>query len=250
MEYALITGGTSGIGFEFARKFASENYGIILSSSNKSRLESSKNKIESEFNVPVYIFEHDLGQIGSASALYNNVKSKNIKVSVLINNAGFGLVGSTEEIPFDKDEKLMILNMISVVELCKLFIMDMYKQGKGKILNVSSTGAFQPGPYTSTYFASKSFVLSYSRAIRFEAKKKGVQVCTLCPGATKTNFFINEGTKTQKRAMTSKEVAEFGYKNLMSNKEMFIPGIMNRLVQIFPDKVKISFVANMKKKYL
>lgn len=106
-----------------------------------------------------------------------------------MNNAGFGLVGSTDEIDFKRDESMIILNVISLVELCKLFISDMYRQGNGKILNVSSTGAFQPGPYTSTYFGSKAFVLSYSRAIRYEAKEKGVQVSTLCPGATKTNFF-------------------------------------------------------------
>lgn len=246
MEYVLITGGTSGIGFELARKFAAEAYGIVLVSSNKSRLENAKDKIESEFNVPVYIFDQDLGKVGSPTALYNNVKSNNINISILINNAGFGLAGSTDKIPFNKDEKMMILNVISVVELCKLFIKDMYKEGKGKILNVASTGAFQPGPYTSTYFASKSFVLSYSKAIRYEAKKKGVEVCTLCPGSTKTNFFINEGKTTPKNAMSSTEVAACGYEMLMRNKEICIPGIINKLQLLLPGRMKSYFVAKMK----
>lgn len=246
MEYVLITGGTSGIGFEFARKFAFEGYGIVLASSNKLRLESAKNQLEDEFNVPVYIFDQDLGQIGSACALYDKIHEKNIDISVLINNAGFGLTGGTEEIPLDKDEKMMILNMISVVELCKLFLNDMYKKGKGKILNIASTGAFQPGPYTSTYFASKGFVLSYSRAIRYEAQKKGVDICTLCPGATKTNFFVREGKVTPKNAMPPKKVVEYGYDRLMKNKAVSIPGIVNKLMQMFPEKIKMHYIANMK----
>jgi short-subunit dehydrogenase len=91
-----------------------------------------------------------------------------------VNDAGIGLVGATDKIDFERDERMMILDVINLVELCKLYISDMYRKVNGKILNVSSTGAFQPGPYTSTYFGSKAFILSYSRAIRYEAKKKGV----------------------------------------------------------------------------
>ncbi|KJZ84177.1 MULTISPECIES: SDR family NAD(P)-dependent oxidoreductase [Clostridium] len=247
MEYVLITGGTSGIGYELVKKFAANNYGIVIVSSNRLRLENTKKEIESKFGIPVLIYEEDLGQIGSACAIYDKIHEANINISVLVNNAGFGLLGCSDKISLVEDEKMMILNIISVVELCKLFLGDMYKQGKGKILNISSTGAFQPGPYTSTYFASKEFILSYSKAIRYEAKKKGVQVCILCPGATRTNFFIREGKKTPKSAMSPKKVAEYGYKRLMKNKEISIPGKLNRLMRLFPEKIKMKYVANMKK---
>ena len=246
MKYVLITGGTSGIGFELARNFASDGYGIVIVSSSSERLQKARKKLENEFNIDVLTYQEDLGNIGAAMLLYNRIKEDNINISVLVNNAGFGLVGSTDEIDFKRDESMIILNVISLVELCKLFISDMYRNGNGKILNVSSTGAFQPGPYTSTYFGSKAFVLSYSRAIRYEAKEKGVQVSTLCPGATKTNFFAQEGKETPENAMTAEDVATFAYKRFMKNKEITVSGFVNRITRWFPMKFKMMVVAKMK----
>ena len=163
-----------------------------------------------------------------------------------MNNAGFGLVGATNEIDLKQDEQMIIINTLNLVILTKLFIAEMYKCGQGKILNVASTGAFQPGPYTSTYFASKAFVLSYSRAIRYEAKSKGVQISTLCPGATRTNFFVREGTVTPTNSMTAEKVAQIAFSGLMKNKEIIIPGLKNRLLQLFPTKIKMISVARMK----
>ena len=102
--------------------------------------------------------------------------------------------------------------------------------------------------YTSTYFASKAFVLSYSRAIRYEAKARGVQICILCPGATKTGFFRREGTATPNKAMLPEQVARIAFRGLMKNKEIIIPGLKNRLLQLFPLKIKMLSVARMKKK--
>jgi len=246
MKYVLITGGTSGIGFELARNFASDGYGIVIVSSSSERLQKSRKKLEYEFNIDVFTYQEDLGKINAAMQLYNRIKEDNINISVLVNNAGFGLIGSTDEIDFKRDESMIILNVISLVELCKLFISDMYRKGNGKILNVSSTGAFQPGPYTSTYFGSKAFVLSYSRAIRYEAKEKGVQVSTLCPGATKTNFFAQEGKEAPKNAMTAEDVATFAYKRFMKNKEITVSGFVNRITRCFPMKFKMMVVAKMK----
>ena len=205
-----------------------------------------RQKLEDEFKIKVLTYQQDMGKIGAAIQLYKRIKEDNLNISILVNNAGIGLVGSTDKIDLQRDESMMILNVINLVELCKLYISDMYIHGTGKILNVSSTGAFQPGPYTSTYFASKAFVLSYSRAIRYEAKEKGVQVCTLCPGATKTNFFVQEGTKTPRNAMTAEDVAKFAYKRFMKNKEITIPGLVNRLKNLFPVKFKMIVVAKMK----
>lgn len=246
MKYVLITGGTSGIGFELAKNFARDGCGVVIVSSNSKKLQKAKQKLEDEFKTTVLTYQQDMGKIGAAIQLYNQTKEDNLNISILVNNAGIGLVGPTDKIDLQHDESMMILNIINLVELCKLYISDMYRQGNGKILNVSSTGAFQPGPYTSTYFASKTFVLNYSRAIRYEAKEKGVQVCTLCPGATKTNFFAREGTKTPRSAMTAEEVAGYAYKRFMKNKNITVPGFANRIKNWIPVKLRMMFVAKMK----
>jgi short-subunit dehydrogenase len=247
MENVLITGGTSGIGYALARVFAANRYNLILVSSNDENLKIKQQKLQSEFSVTVRIFKQDLTELKAAENLYHSIQAENIHVDILVNNAGYGLVGATEKIDVYDDEKMMVLNMISLVELCKLFLPHMYEKKHGSILNVSSTGAFQPGPFTSTYFASKAFVLSYSKAIRFEAEKHGVQVCTLCPGATKTNFFVREGTDLPKTSMSAEKVAEYAYKQLMKNKPVFIPGYINRVMQVFPTNIKMLEVAKMKK---
>jgi len=246
MKYVLITGGTGGIGFELAKNFARDGYGIVIVSSNSERLQKARQKLEDEFEIIVLTYKQDMEKIGAAMQLYSQIKEDNLNISILVNNAGIGLVGPTDEIDLQRDESMMILNVINLVELCKLYISDMYRQGNGKILNVSSIGAFQPGPYSSTYFASKAFVLSYSRAIRYEAKEKGVQVCTLCPGATKTNFFVQEGTETPQSAITAEDVARYAYKRFMKNKEITISGFVNRITRWFPVKLKMMAVAKMK----
>lgn len=246
MKYVLITGGTSGIGFELAKNFAGDGYGVIIVSSNSERLQNAKQKLEDEFKGKVLTYQQDLAKTGAARKLYSRVKEDNLSISILVNNAGFGLVGPTEKIDFERDERMMILNVINLVELCKLYISDMYRQGSGKILNVASTGAFEPGPYTSTYFASKAFVLSYTRAVRYEAGKKGVQVCALCPGATKTNFFAQEGTKVPRGAMTAEDAAKFAYKQFMKNKGIIVLGFANRLIKFVPVSLRMMFIAKMK----
>ncbi|MCO7127263.1 SDR family oxidoreductase [Sporolactobacillus shoreicorticis] len=247
MGNVLITGGTSGIGYALARVFAANNYNIIIVSSNDARLKRTQKKLQEEFPITVTIFEQDLSQLKAAERLYNKVQAANIDVDIFVNNAGYGLVGPTEQIGFDDDEKMMILNVLSLVELCKLFLPTMYKKQRGSILNIASTGAFQPGPFTSTYFASKAFVLSYSRAVRFEAQEHGVHVCTLCPGATKTNFFTREGTPLPKSSMSAEQVAEYAYRQLMKNKSVVIPGFINRALQVLPTYIKMVGIAKMKK---
>ncbi|MDR1795468.1 MAG: SDR family oxidoreductase, partial [Erysipelotrichaceae bacterium] len=231
----LITGATSGIGLALAKVFAKKGYNLILVSSSLQRLESTKVLLEKETNVNIHIYETDLSELHAGENLFEAIMADGLTVDILVNNAGFGLVGATEEIDADQDRKMMILNMISVVSLCKCFLPGMVQRGFGKILNIASTGAFQPGPYTATYFASKAFVLSYSKAIRYEAKQKGVQVCTICPGATKTGFFVREGVKTPARTMSAEGVAKYAYNCLKKNKAIGIPGIINRLMQLAPE---------------
>ena len=131
--------------------------------------------------------------------------------------------------------------------LCKLFLRDMYEKGRGKILNVASTGAFQPGPYTSTYFAGKSFIYSYSRAIRQEAAVRGVVVSTLCPGTTRTKFFEKEGLKTPIWAMSAERTAKIAVDGLMRGRGVIVPGIINNVLRLIPSEIKMYFVGVLKK---
>lgn len=246
MGYTLITGGSSGIGFELARTFLKHDHRVIIVASRQDKLTEAQEKLQNEFGREVLIYQQDLAKLGEAAELYRRLKSANLSIEILINNAGIGKIGATEKIDFQDDEKMMILNIINLVELCKLFLAEMYQNKKGKILNVSSMGAFQPGPYTSTYFASKSFVLSYSKAIHYEAKNKGVQISTLCPGTTNTNFFNRDGMETPPFSMSAERVAEYTYSKFFQGKEVIIPGVLNKVIRFLPEKLKSFFVARIK----
>lgn len=225
MKYVLITGGSSGIGYELARIFASNQFGVIIVSGNKDKLQNAKNSLKKDFNVDIRTIEQNLCENGSAQKVYDQIKEMNIDIPILVNNAGVGVVGPIEEVSLQQEENMLMLNILTLVDLTKLFLADMYKKKDGRILNVASTGAFQPGPYTSTYYASKSFVYSFSKAIRYEAIKMGVKVCVLCPGATKTEFFHRAGKSIPKNAMSADKVANIAYKKFMQNKEVIIPGV-------------------------
>ena len=150
-EYVLITGATSGIGYEFAKIFAENKYNLILSGRNIKVLENMKEDMEEKYKIMVYIFEKDLSKKGTAEELYQEIKNNNINVDILINNAGFGYVNEFINEEITKDYEMMNLNMSSLTILTKLCGREMAKRKHGKILNVASTGAYHPGPYTAVY---------------------------------------------------------------------------------------------------
>ncbi|MDR1206690.1 MAG: SDR family NAD(P)-dependent oxidoreductase [Peptococcaceae bacterium] len=242
----LITGSSGGIGFELARSFGKRGCELIINGSHEQRLLSAKERLEKEFARPVTAVVEDLSLPGGAKALHRQVANAGIGVDILVNNAGMGLLAATDEIDFEADESLMRLNMIALVQLCKLYLPEMYRRGSGKILNIASVAAFQPGPYNSTYFASKAFVLSYSRAIRYEARRRGVDVCALCPNSTKTGFFDKEGIRTPPMSAEPQAVAEYAYHKLTRNKAVIVPGLVNNLTRAIPSGVKMRLVAMMK----
>ncbi len=246
MARVLITGGSSGIGFELARSFGNHGHDIIITGVNEERLAGAKTRLEKELERTVGVFAQDLGKPDGAKALYQQIKQAGYEIDIMVNNAGMGLTAPTEEIDFESDDTLMQLNMTALVQLCKLYLPEMYNRGSGKILNVASVAAFQPGPYNATYFASKAFVLSYTRAIRYEAQSRGVQVCVLCPGSTKTPFFEKEGLETPVIADDPEKVAAFAYKMFNRNKAVIVPGLMNQVSRIIPISLRIRLVAMMK----
>lgn len=242
----LITGGSSGIGLELAKKFAADGYMVLLAASGEEKLLAAKKMLEA-YQIPVSIYVLNLAKQGAAKLLYQTVRKDGHRIDVLVNNAGIGTIGATEQIPLEADEDLMVLNMMTPVILTKLFLKDMYKRRSGGILNVCSTGAYQPGPYTASYYASKSFLLSYTKAVRYEAKRYGVSVCALCPGTTDTGFFKRAGSRTPKGAMSAKQVAEYAYKCFLYNREESIPGLSFRLMKLCPEKIKTMVIATVKR---
>ena len=246
-KYALVTGAAGGIGFELARCAAGDGYSLIIVGSNEDRLKTAQKSLESEFPVNVVALVQDLSVPGSAEALYGEVEKRGLDVVCLVNNAGFGTIGPAETIPLDKDERMLTLNVITPTELCKLFLPQMYQKHSGKILNIASTGAFNPGPYTGSYFASKSYVLSYTKALRYEAKSRGVQVSALCPGTTRTRFFEKEGMDTPVWAMSPESVARAGWRGLRAGCGVIVPGMMNKLIRLVPSGIKTFFTSQMKK---
>ena len=248
MKYALVTGATSGIGIAISRVLARKGYGIVMVSSSRHHLMQAEKSMKKRFpKTSIFTIKEDLSQKNSAKHLYSQIKEMGLVIDILINNAGKGLIGTTEKIDITKDEELLYLNMVTPTLLCKMFLKDMYKRKRGSILNVASTAAFQPGPYNSTYFASKAYLYSYSRAIRHEAGIHGVKICTLCPGTTETKFFEKEGIKTPAWAMSAVKVAEYAIDGLEKNKAVIIPGRTNKLFRIIPAEIKLIAVALLKK---
>lgn len=248
MEYALITGATSGIGYALAECFAKDGIGLVLVSSNMKHLKQAKEKLEAKYDTQIAVYEKDLSVPEAADELYPEIKEKSLPISYLVNNAGFGLIGATDTIDLKQDERMLTLNMLAPVKLIKLFLPDMEQRGRGHILNVASVGAFQPGPYNSTYYASKGFLYSYSRAIRVELKDKGIAVSTLCPGTTGTRFFERAGAKTPAFAMSPEKVAQIAYRGMKKGKDVIVPGVVNRLLRPVPVGIKMAAVAKMKRK--
>ncbi len=253
---ALITGASSGLGKEFARIHASKGDNLVLVARSKDKLEALKINLQNQFGVSIIVIVKDLSDQYAPKAIYEELKSRKIHIDYLINNAGFGDFGLFAETDWDKQLEMINLNVTCLTYLTRLFLPEMIHNKFGKILNLASTAAFQPGPTMSVYFATKSFVLSFSEAIANELKGSGVTVTVLCPGATDTGFQTAaslDGSNMFKgnNVATSKEVAEFGYSSMMDGKTVAIHGLMNNLmaqsVRFAPRNV-VTTVARMKLK--
>ena len=230
METVLITGASSGIGREFSRLFAEKGYRLVITARREKNLTELK-EMYPENNIEV--IPCDLGSETGAEYLYNEIKKRNIKVDILINNAGFGLFGEFYETDIEKEKKMIDLNVKALVELSKYFLQEMLERNSGKILNVASIAAFQPGPYMSVYYASKAFVLSFSEALRNEVRNTGVCISVLCPGPVETEFEKSSELSRSKlfsklKPVTAEKVAYAGFRGLMKNRAVIIPGFFNR----------------------
>lgn len=238
MKTVLITGASSGIGAEFARVFAQNSYQLVLVARRKEKLEALANELSEKYKVKTYIFPFDLSQPGAADAVLEYVKGQGITIDTLVNNAGFGDFGPFLETNWEKENQMMQLNMVALTHLTKVFAKEMVEKNiKGAILNVASTAAFQPGPLWAVYFATKAYVLSFTEAIAFEFRNQGIKVTALCPGPTESEFGavanVVSSDLFDSKIPDSRQVAKFGFKQLMKNKTVAVHGFKNRFLALF-----------------
>jgi short-subunit dehydrogenase len=233
---ALITGASLGIGLELAKVFAKNGLDLVLVARSLDRLKSLKQDLQrDDQNCQVTIIEQDLSIAGSGLQIFNELKSKNIEISYLINNAGFGDYGLFQDQKTDRLLSMIDLNVRSLTELTHLFLPKMMERKFGKIMNVASTAAFFPGPLMAVYYATKHFVLSFSEALAQEVKNDGVTVTALCPGPTQSGFMEAAGMNGSRLVNTfvmptSQQVAEYGYRAMMNGQSVAVHGLMNRLL--------------------
>ncbi|WP_055667553.1 SDR family NAD(P)-dependent oxidoreductase [Desnuesiella massiliensis] len=234
-NYVLITGASSGIGKEIAMLFGKNDYNLVLTARRNEALLQIKKELSS-YGIDVKIFSGDLSDIKIIEELKEKIEAWDMKIDILINNAGIGKTDYFLDYDFSKDLEMINLNIMALTYMTKIFAKYMINNGGGKIINVASTGAYQPGPLISVYYATKAYVLSFSEALAFEFKDKGVDIKILCPGATKTEFSNRAGKVDIKNAMEAKEVAVFLYKSLNSKSTVLIPGVFNK-ISIYSSKL-------------
>ncbi len=231
---ALITGTTSGIGYELTKIFAEQGFNLVLVSRNAQKLTMQEDAFKSKYGVSILPVAKDLSDQSAAAEIFTEVRRRAISVDILVNNAGFNESGPFFETGIEQELKMLQVHVMSLTHLTKLFLPGMIKKKYGKILNLGSTGSFAPCPLDAVYCASKAYVLNFSSAIRAELAGTGVSVSTLCPGATNTEFARKanmENTLLFKRfVMEPSQVAEIAYRGLMRNKRIIIPGFYNRLL--------------------
>lgn len=243
-EYVLITGASSGIGYDLAWIFGENNYNLILVARNEKRLNEIKKELNNKLKVDIRIFQCDLACSEDIENLYSKILHENLKVKYLINNAGCGSFGKFDNINIKTDLNLIDVNVRSITHMMKLFIPVIRKTSNGGVLNIASTAAFSPGPYMSVYYASKAYVINLTEALR-EEFKEDIKICALCPGPTKTNFQINskinKNSKVKPILMESRKVAEIAYRDFMKNKGIIVPGYNNKILvtlsKLLPNKL-------------
>ena len=256
MDYrktALITGASSGIGYELTKLFAHDGYNLILVARNHKQLMQVADELKEKHGVSVKVISKDLSMASAPEEIFRELEQEAIEIDALVNNAGFATYGLFSETDLDAELQMMQVNMVTLTHLTKLLLPGMLQKRTGKILNVASTAAFQPGPLMANYYATKAYVLSFSEALADELRGTGVNVTALCPGATESGFQKRANMQDSKlftgKILDAQTVARIGYRGLMTNKTVVIPGLRNKIlvesVRFFPRKIVRRVVRNM-----
>jgi short-subunit dehydrogenase len=231
-RYALITGASSGIGYELAKLFAKDGKNLIIVSRNRDKLDQVKIEIENKYRIRVKILPKDLSDPKASVEIFSELEKEDIDVDILVNNAGFGVYGLFSETDFQEELEMIQLHISSLTHLTKLFLKKMLENKSGRILNVASLIGFLPVPLFSVYAASKAYVLHFSEALANELQGTGVSVTCLCPSPTDTLFNKRGNVENSKSAkgmmIDAATAAEAGYKALKRGKAITVPGIKGK----------------------
>ncbi len=243
---ALVTGATSGIGYELAKTLAEKGHNLVVVSRSKEELEVISESFSRQYGVKVLPIVKDLFEPGAAEELYNELKAKGLVVNILINDAGQGVYGKFAETDLQEELDIIQLNVISLVVLTKLFLKDMVARGDGKILQLASIVSKMPSPLMAVYAGTKAFVYNFSQSLINELKDTGVTLTALLPGATDTDFFHKAGAEDMRLYQDGEladptDVAHDGFEALMSGESKVISGMKNKMqaamANVTPDEV-------------
>ena len=254
---ALVTGASSGIGAELARLHAAKGGDLVLVARRESALNDLKSELEKSYGIKATVIAADLAQPDSAEKIFSVTEAAGIQIDVLINNAGFGGHGKFHERDLTKDQAMMQVNMVSLVNLTHLYLQGMVSRNSGKILHVASTAGFIPGPLQAVYYATKAFVVSFSQAIAQELSDTHVTSTVLCPGAVATGFVKAgdlKGVAAWDNAASPESVAKCGYQamikgNLVKFNQTSLSFLINWIVPFLPRKTVLKMSqSSMEKK--
>ncbi len=249
-KYALITGATSGIGYELAKIFVREQYNLVIVSRDQQALEAKAQEFRKQ-GVEVVSLAKDLFDREQAFSVYDEVRNQGIQIDVLVNDAGQGLYGKFQDTDIQRELDIIELNISSLVILTKCFLKDMVQRNEGRILNLASIASKLPGPWQSVYHGTKAFVLSFSEAIREELRETNITVTALMPGATDTDFFNKADMESSKIVQDESsladpaKVAQDGYDALMSGDDKVVSGFKNKMQVGMSNVMPDSTVAHM-----
>ena len=231
-QTALITGASMGIGESFARALAGRGANLILVARSKDKLDKLAAELTNAHKIRAEVIAEDLTQPKAAERIYQEAQRRGLTADLLINNAGFATYGRLEELPRERQREEITLNCASLVEMTHAFLPAMLSRGRGGVINVASTAAFQPVPYMAVYGATKAFVLSFSEALWAENRHRGVKILALCPGATETPFF--EVVAAPEASLGKREQPEVvvtrALKALEAGRSHLISGVSNYLI--------------------
>jgi uncharacterized protein len=252
---ALVTGASSGIGRELARVLAREGHDLVLVARREPELQALAAELTSRFGADSTVVAADLSVADGALQVYDAVTAAGLSVEVLVNNAGFGGHGRFAETSAADEQRMLAVNVVALTELTKLFLPEMAERHRGRILNVASTAAFQPGPFMAVYYASKAYVLSFTEALGEELAGTGVTATALCPGVVPSGFQDAAGLSADAPmskspgAKSPEFVAQAGYDAMMSGKRIVIPGALNKFgvqsLRIAPRRAVLGVVRRL-----
>jgi hypothetical protein len=246
-QTALVTGASGGLGLEFARRLAQDRFNLVLVARSKDKLEALADELRRAHGVAARVIAQDLALPNAPEEIYAVLHSDEVEVEVLVNNAGFASYGFFNELDKDWELAMVQVNVVALTHLTKLFLRGMVERGRGRILNMASTAAFQPGPMMAVYYATKAYVLSFSEALANELQGTGVTVTALCPGPTETGFQSRAQMEDSRLLTTglmgAKQVVEIGYRGMLEGKTVVVPGLRNYLFSLAPRLVPRDMAA-------